>query len=246
MIHIFLLLFLLIILLLNFVLTYIFPIAGILANSVTIILFLIFSVYDIYDTYAQDIFSLCVTFLVINFITIYLHFSDVYINSLILYLILLFIALMYCLKIFHEEKLFRLKNLRHIYIIFPIGILLAYVIYYFIGFSQYATHPLQLPQALVLISITGIAEAVFFQALIQNAVTKMTDMVIAVTFTSILYGLFHFNSSIFTTLLFILLSLIYCAIYALWKNIYISIGMNILVNVIFYILTSNLLIFAIK
>ncbi|HSW96469.1 MAG TPA: CPBP family intramembrane glutamic endopeptidase, partial [Candidatus Saccharimonadales bacterium] len=230
----------------NFIVTYMFPVIGLFINSMTIILFLVFAAYDIYDTYAQDIFSLCVTFIVINFINIYFHFSGMYMNTLIIYLILLFIALIYCLKIFHQEKLFSLKNLKHIYIIFPVGILLAYTIFYFIGFSQYRVFNLPLYQAIGLVILIGISEEIFFRALIQNAVTKMTDSFIAVTFTSILYGLFHFNSNLFTTLLFIILSLTYCTIYAIWRNIYIAIGLNILVNLTFYFLTSNLLVFAVR
>lgn len=246
MIHIFLLFFLLVTLLGNFLLTYLFPAVGIVVNSITILGYLIFASYDIYDLDAQDVFSLSATFLLINLITVYLHFSGIYINSLITYLLLLFIALIFCLKIFHEKRLFRLKNIVHIYIIIPIGILFGFAAFYFMSFSQFASLQISPNLALPIIILIGIAESIFFQALLQNAIASMTDTFIAITFTSILYGVFHFSTNIFTTLLFMILSLVYCVTYTVTKNIYISIGLNVVINITFYILTSNLLIFAVR
>jgi hypothetical protein len=223
-----------------------FPVVGVLVNSVTVLLYLLIAVYDFYDSDAQELFALSATFLLLNFISIYLHFSGVYINSLLLYLILFFIALLFCLKIFHEKKLFRLSNLKHIYVIFPIGVGVGFIIAYFINFSQFSDLHISQIQALSLIFIMGLAEEIFFRALIQNAVTKMTDGLIAVTFTSILYGLFHFSNNIFYLLVFILLSIVYSVVYSISKNIYIAIGLNIVVHVTFYVVTSHLLLFAIR
>lgn len=246
MIHIFLLFFLILTLILNFLLTYMFPLVGLFTSSITVIIYLLIAVYDFYDTEARDIFSLSVTFLLLNFVNIFFHFSDIYINMLIMYAILLFISLIFCLKIFHEKRFFRLKNITHIYIILPIGILLGLAIYYFLGFSQFSLVHITLQQAVGLIVLIGVSEEIFFRALLQNAVTKMTDTFIAITFTSILFGLFHFSTNIFATVLYILLSLMSCVTYSIWKNIYITIALNSIINITFYLVTSHLLLFAIR
>lgn len=246
MIHIFLLFFLLVTLLGNLLLTYLIPAIGIVVNSITILGYLIFASYDVYDLDAQDVFSLSATFLLINLITVYLHFPGVYINSVITYLLLLFISLIFCLKIFHKNQLFTLKNIVHSYIVIPVGILFGFAAFYFMSFSQFAVLQISLAFALPLILLIGIAESIFFQALLQNAIESMTDTFIAITFTSILYGIFHFSTNMFTTLLFMIISLVYCVTYSVTKNIYISIGVNVIINGTFYILTSNLLIFAVR
>lgn len=245
MIHIFLLFFLLVSLVLNYVLLYTTPIIGIFTSSITILIYLLIAVYDFYDTEAQDIFSLCVTFILLNLITIYFHFSGLYFNNVITYLILFFISLLFCLKIFHKQGYFSFKKSKHLYIILPVGVLVAYVIYRFVGFSQFSVSHLSLVESFGLITLIGISEEIFFRALIQNAVTKMTDTFVAITFSSILYGLFHFSNNIFYVLVFMILSIIYCVIYKIWKNIYITIGLNILINATFYLLASHLLIFAV-
>ncbi len=245
MIHVLVLLFLLISLILNFFLLNISPIFGIFVSTFSIIIYLILSIYDFYDIYAQDILAIFPTFIFINLVSMYFHISDQYTNTLAIYLILFLISIIFSLKIFHEKKIFNFTNLKHSYSAL-LGIGLGYVIYYFIPFSSFSVSKLDLLGSLGLIVLIAISESIFFQALIQNAVTKMTEPIIGVIFTSILYGLFHFSNNIFYTALFIILNLMYSTVYAVWKNIYIIIGLNLITSLTFYFLTSHLLVFAIK
>lgn len=244
MIHILLLLFLFTSLVLNAFTMYRYPEIGFLSSSITIIVYLVLAVYDFYDIYARDILALCAGFIIVTFLNIFLNLSDLYTNTLLIYIFLLFISIIFKIKLFHEQKIFKFKNIRYIFISFPMGILLGFAILYFLHFTQFNISQQNVYQAVGIIMIMGIAEEFFFRGLIQNSVTRMTDTIIAITFTSILYGFFHFTNNITYVLLFILLSLCYSIIYAIWKNIYIVISLNILINITFYILTKNLLIFA--
>lgn len=239
MIHIIFLLLLLLTLITNFITLYFFPTIGLIVNSFSIMLYLLLAVYDIYDIYARDILALAGTFILINLINIFLHLSDLYTNTLLIYMVLLCISLIFCFKIFHEKRFFRLKNLRHSYIIL-LGPLIGGAISYFIPFSHTSLSLTQF-QTIGLLVLVAFSEEIFFRALIQNAVTSMTDNIIAIPFTGILYALFHFSNNMTYTLLFLTLSLIYSTMYSIWKNIYITIGLNLATSLTFYLLTVNLL-----
>lgn len=246
MIHILILIAIILTILANLVLPAAAPVIGLIANTISISVYLILAAFDVYDFYAQEVLSLSATLMVITIINVYLHFSDVFLNSLFVYVMLLFISLVFCLKIFHEKSFFSVKNLKKIYIIFPVGILLALAVSYFIHFTTFSVQQVPIFLIFLFLFIAAIAESIFFQALIQNAVISMTESIIAIGFTTILFGIFHFSNHFIYVGLYLLLGLAYSLLYTVWKNIYIIIGLNLIINLTYYLLTTNLLVFALR
>lgn len=217
------------------------PIFGIIFTSLLIIFFLTFTVIDFYDFDVQEVLSLVAALFLIILINLFIQSPNDYLNILIDLITLLFIAIIFYLKIPKNRHFLKSSKTKYIYFSLPIGIILGSAIWLSGKFFSMSNNSISLNFAIPIIILAAISETLYFQNLLQNAVADMTDVPIAVAFITIMYGAFHFNFNIFTILVYIFLGFIYSSLYSIWKNIYLIIILNIIINITYYFLTKDIL-----
>ncbi len=221
------------------------PHYGIVFNGILIVLFLGLAIYDAYDLYAEDVLTLAAVIPTVSLVSIALQGDDIFTNIVVVYALLLFLTIGYAYFLYIKHGIFLIRNSKYLLVSLPVGIITGY---FTAQFLLGVSHPLVISQASAysIIILGSITEGIFFQGLVQNAVTLMTESLLGVVFTMILYAVFHDSHSPQITEIFLLLGFISAMMYVFFKNIYVSIGFLLAANVIFYMLTGTILAVAIN
>ncbi len=215
-----------------------YPQVGILVTSAMVILLLFLTIYDIFDLYAEVLFAYLS---VIPFLSLFV--ISLFIQSLIVRDIFIFASLLIISELFYsflplKNKLYHLRSFKFIILS------LIYAVLFGILAGLYLPHsnlPLFLSALIILLS--SVSEALYFQGLIQNAVCNLINPITGVIFTIILYGFFHSTTNNEQLIIIILYGLCGTLLYFFWKNIYLVMIFYLLFQITFYFISHNILFF---
>jgi membrane protease YdiL (CAAX protease family) len=178
---------------------------------------------------------------VIPFLSLFV--ISLFIQSLIVRDIFIFASLLIISELFYsflplKNKLYHLRSFKFIILS------LIYAVLFGILAGLYLPHsnlPLFLSALIILLS--SVSEALYFQGLIQNAVCNLINPITGVIFTIILYGFFHSTTNNEQLIIIILYGLCGTLLYFFWKNIYLVMIFYLLFQITFYFISHNILFF---
>jgi len=174
--------------------------------------------------------KLIIIFMILPIIRIselFLNFSFIW-NTAIIYFILLFLVTFYSIK-FKINPGYKKKFLILIPIVILLGITLGVLGNILFDFEK-------IPELILILPILVFSEEVLFRGLIQNLIQEEYSGFTAVVFTSLIYGIFSMGFG-FPVLWFIFgVSLIISLIYAMTKNIYLTMAFSLIMHIFIFII----------
>jgi hypothetical protein len=214
---------------------YLFPLYGLIITVLIAVLFLFFAVYDIYDLAAEELFAYASILPLLSLFSFSLPWLIGLPHQIVFYFLLLLASELFYSFLPIKHKIYHIRSMAWLPLVIFIGGITGLI---FTFFLPHASTPLL--WGLLIILISSISEALYFQGLIQNASTFLTDKVLGVLFTVFIYGFFHITTSLNNLGYILIYMLIGSVIYAIWKNIYLNIIFYLVFQLIFFLITNNL------
>jgi hypothetical protein len=216
------------------------PVVGIIATGFCVLFFYLLAIYDVYDLYAEDTLTLSAVIPAITLFTTALELQHSLVHTAVTYATLLFLSGGYTIFLYIKHGIFAWRWSNYIPFILPLGIGVGLLLQ-----SLIPTHPpiANTPELLIygLLVLIAIAETLFFQALVQNAVELMTEQMLAILFTSLLYTIFHATNIMYINFMFFGVSVILASTYSFIRNIYVICALNLVIQVTFYLFIHRVL-----
>lgn len=217
---------------------FLFPSFGIFCTLFIIGVLLFLATFKLKNLFAQETFAYSSIIPFLSLILLSSQIQDINIKTTLSYLILLFTSELYYSLLPRSSHIYHQRGLINIFFILCLGI--------FMG----STFSFLLPRIngqfffwkLILIIISSIVEPLYFQGLIQNAASKMSDVFLGSTFAVLLYGFFHATPDLKDLLILIIFASVNAFIYAKWQNIYLIIGFSLSVQITTLLLKNALFI----
>ena len=233
--HLILLISIIILIFVSQAMLYLFPLYGLIVTVLILTLFLFFAVYDIYDLAAEEVFAYSSVLLLLSLFSFAFPWLTGLPHQITFYFLLLFISELFYSFLPVKQKFYH----AHSIIWLPVVILLGGVAGFGLGlYTPYGTTPLL--WGLLVILVSSIAEAVYFQGLVQNASSLLTDSVLGVLFTVFLYGFFHISTNFSNLGLMLVYLLLGSIIYAKWKNLYLVMGFYLTIQLIYFLISHSI------
>ena len=232
--HLLTLICIIILLFVSQVMLYIFPLYGLIVTAFILALFMFFAVYDIYDLAAEEVFAYASILPFLSLLSFSLPWFSGMTREITFYFFLLILSELFYSFLPVKQKLYHTRSL----VWLPLTILIGGALGWAVGiYSPHGTTPML--WGLFLILLISISEAVYFQGLMQNAVSYLTDSVLGVLFTVFIYGFFHASSHINSLGLILLYILCGSIIYMKWKNIYLVMSFYFSFQLVYFILVHS-------
>lgn len=233
--HLLLLIGIIVLIFISQAMLYLFPLYGLIATVLIAALFLFFAVYDIYDLAAEEVFAYSSVLLLLSIFSFALPWLTGLPHQIVFYFLLLFISELSYSFLPGRQKLYHAGSI----IWLPLVILIGGVAGFGLGlYTLPGSTPLL--WGLLAILVSSIAEAVYFQGLVQNATSLLTDSVLGVLFTVFLYGFFHISENFNNLGLMLIYALLGSIIYARWKNLYLVMGFYLTFQLIYFLISHSL------
>jgi len=153
---------------------------------------------------------------------------DFLLRSFIVYNILLFLVIFYCVKL-EINPGYTKKKIALLPIMILIGIVFGLFWNNFFFTEKWIGYLFMLP-------VIVYAEEVLFRGMIQNLIGREYNGVSAVFFTSLLYWIFSLSYGLAISLFFFAVSLVLCLIYQRTKNIYLTMALSFVVQLFVLVL----------
>lgn len=174
--------------------------------------------------------KLMIIFMILPIIRIselFLNFSFIW-NTVVIYFIMFFLVVFYSMK-FKIDPGYKSRFLILLPVVILLGITLGVLGNTLFEFEK-------IPRILSILPILVFSEEVLFRGLIQNLIQKESSGFTAVVFTSLIYGIFSVGFG-FPALWFIFaISLIMSLIYAMTKNIYLTMTFSFILHLFIFVL----------
>jgi membrane protease YdiL (CAAX protease family) len=147
-------------------------------------------------------------------------------KTIVLYNILFFLVLFYCIK-FKINPGYKIKGLVLLPLVIVLGIFLGMFGNILFEFEKYFG-------ILFLIPLIAYTEEVLFRGMIQNLVKENYGVLLSILISSLLYGIFTMSFGVLAIFMFFI-GLILSLIYLLTKNIYLTIVINAIIHLFLFV-----------
>jgi hypothetical protein len=233
--HLLLLIGIILLIFISQVMLYLFPLYGLISTVIISGLFLFFAVYDIYDLAAEEIFAYASILPLLSLLSFSLPWLTGLPHEITFYFLLLLASELFYSFLPLRQKLYHSRSIIWLPLMILGGGILGLVLS---TFSPHGTTPLL--WGLLTILISSIGEAVYFQGLIQNATTLLTDNILGVLFTVFLYGFFHITTHFNNLGLILVYMLLGSLIYMKWKNMYLVMAFYLSFQLLYFLIAHSL------
>ena len=164
---------------------------------------------------------------IIRLTSLFLQF-EIFWNTLIIYNLLLFLVTFYTIK-FKIDIGYTKKRLSLLVLIIPLGVVLGFIGNMF--FNSGGNYWM-----LFLLPLAAYSEEVLFRGLIQKHIKKIYGGLNSVIFTALLFCIFSLGLSLNVIFLLFAVGLILGVIYYFTENIFLTITLNMILNLFIFVL----------
>mgnify|MGYP001589383517 CR=1 FL=1 len=147
-------------------------------------------------------------------------------RSIIAYYILFFLVVVYSLKFKVDFSNWK-RGLYFLPLTITFGIIIGITGNWLFNFDKY-------PEILLILPIMAFSEEALFRGLIQNLIKKDHGTFASIFFTAFLYGIFSLSLGIKFAFFMFLANLLLCLIYSKTKNIWMTIPVNFIMNLLLF------------
>jgi membrane protease YdiL (CAAX protease family) len=214
---------------------YLFPLYGLISTVIIATLFLSLSVYDIYDLAAEEVFAYISVLPILSLFSYSLPWLTGIPHQIVFYFLLLLVSELFYSFLPLKQKIYHTRSLKLFPLIILIGGIAGLTLAYYLPHGTTS-----LIWGILTILVSSIGEAVYFQGLVQNATSYLTENILGLLFTIFLYGFFHITSHFNNLVLILFYMLIGSVIYMKWKNIYLVMGFYFSFQLFFFLYSKNL------